>query len=649
MAGRSILGDLAGLFRQAAPRNEAPVDVSGSGGLSGLIRSGLAVTANATGQLDAMETSSMVFTVVNTIAEGVGAVEFGLFRKPPGGRVRFGQVQSDRIEVAKHPALTVWEHPNDFYTESEFVEASVQHYELTGEWCWVVGRHESSTMPLELWPIRPDRLVPIKHPTKFMVGWMYVGGGERIPLDLDQVIHTRRPNPKDPYRGLSPLAAALVDVYGEEAAAAWNMMFFRNGASPGGVIEFAEALGDTEWRRFRKRWNEQHRGVNNAHRVAMIERGKWIDLKYTRKDMEFLDGRRFSQEMIRRAWRMPKPMLGDSDDVNRANAEAAAVTFAQWLVVPRARKLRDCLNTQLLPLFGPALSTSVEFDFADPTPPDREADRDDQTAAVARAKVLIVDIGADPGEVFEHEGLPAFTVTKPEPPALGPGPAKEDPERETDTEEEGEEEDETEAKASALADLLRGELAPLELLDYQQWTRDHLVGHGCPDHPGGCAGRHLAGIVNVGGDADLDDEPSRVEQTMAELQDAWQVGLDVLMVDWPAIKSGLVDQIMVQAERVLEAKGLGGLADITVDTSALAARLHVAMIEQARLSTVGVITEAAEAGVRINTTGPDPDQLRRAADALAEILGSRVLGTAKGAALRSWSTDNEASWPGLPV
>lgn len=618
MAARSTLGDLAGLFRRGEPRNDAPVDVSGSG-LSGLSSGGLAVAASTAGQLDAMSTSSMVFTVVNTIAEGVGAVEFGLYRKRVDGRRRYGSQQIDRVEVARHPALTLLQRPNDFYTTSEFIEASIQHYELTGEWCWVVGRNDSSIMPLELWPVRPDRLIPVKHPTKFMSGWLYVGGRERIPLDLDQVIHSRRPNPIDPYRGLSPLAAGLVDIYGDEAAALWNTMFFRNGALPGGMIEFAESLGDTEFRRFRKRWNEQHQGVNNAHRVALIERGKWVDRAYTRKDMEFLDQRRFSQEMIRRAWRMPKPMLGDVDDVNRANADAAAVVFAQWLVIPRARKLRDCFNHQLLPLFGEALSGSVEFDYVDPTPPDRDKDREDQTAAVERVKILIADLRVDPAEAFEHEGLPAFTVLEPEPlPMLAPGPAEDD--------------DDPEAPANRLALLAA----------HQQWVRDHLTGHGCPEHPDGCEGRHIVGILNVGGDAEL---PAGDDKD--DLQDAWQVALDVLMSRWPAIKAGFVDDIMAQAEQALAARGLDGLADLEVDTGPLADRLHEAMVDVGRQASVGLVADAAEAGVRISTAGPDPDQLRRAADALAEILGGRILGTAKGAALRAWSADQEALWPGL--
>ena len=34
-------------------------------------------------------------------------------------------------------------------------------------------------------------------------------------------------------------------------------------------------------------WEEQHRGVSRAHRVAILEQGKWIDRKYTMRDMQF--------------------------------------------------------------------------------------------------------------------------------------------------------------------------------------------------------------------------------------------------------------------------------------------------------------------------------------------------------------------------
>jgi phage portal protein BeeE len=83
------------------------------------------------------------------------------------------------------------------------------------------------------------------------------------------------------------------------------------------------------------------------------------------RDMQFEQLRRFSRETFRQAYGFPKPLLGDVEDVNRANAEAAEVVFSRCLRVARLNRWRTMLNDDFLPLFGPG---GVEFDYANPIP-----------------------------------------------------------------------------------------------------------------------------------------------------------------------------------------------------------------------------------------------------------------------------------------
>jgi phage portal protein BeeE len=165
--------------------------------------------------------------------------------------------------------------------------------------------------------------------------------------------------------------------------------------------------------------------VANAHRVAVLEQGmKWVDRKYTMRDMEFSALRNVSRDIIREAFGFPKPLLGSVDDVNRANAEAAEVLFGRWLLVPRLNRIRDALNHDLLPFFGPAAATGLEFDYEDPVPPDGEsenAERDSRVNAVAQ----LVPLGFDAAEALEAFELPEIRFEKPEPPPqlAGPGAA----------------------------------------------------------------------------------------------------------------------------------------------------------------------------------------------------------------------------------
>ena len=148
-------------------------------------------------------------------------------------------------------------------------------------------------------------------------------------------------------------------------------MLFCNSAEPGGIIEFPNGLQDAEFNRLVDRWRYQHQGVANAHRVAILERGTWKDRKLTQRDMQYKELREFERDQILGAFGMPLPIMGITESVNRANAEAANVMFQRWLVRPRLMRIRAALNQKFLKLFPDA--ENLRFDFIDPVPENREA------------------------------------------------------------------------------------------------------------------------------------------------------------------------------------------------------------------------------------------------------------------------------------
>ncbi|MFZ3473099.1 phage portal protein [Streptomyces sp. 4.24] len=374
---------------------------------------GLGGRRDAQAQMAAMGSVGTLFSIVHRTSNATSQVEWKLWRKAKSGR------KEDRIEVTSHAALDLWNKPNPFMPRQEFVEVVQQHIDLTGEGWWVISRHKASPIPLELWPVRPDRITPVPDPEKFLSGYVYTSpDGEQIPLELDQVIQLRMPNPNDPYRGMGPVQSILTDLDATKYSAEWNKNFFLNSAEPGGIIEVPNALGDEDFNQLRERWSEQHRGVANAHRVAILEHGKWIDRKYTQRDMQFAELRSVSDSVIRGAFGMPKFAVGDVDDVNRATADASAAWFASMLTVPRLERFKAALNHDLLPLFG-ATTQGLEWDYENPVSEDRELAASELTAQATAARTLI-EAGLSPASVLAAVGLPEMEAA---PAAGGEGKA----------------------------------------------------------------------------------------------------------------------------------------------------------------------------------------------------------------------------------
>ncbi|MFG2372563.1 phage portal protein [Streptomyces sp. NPDC048504] len=409
---RTLLGAI--LNRTATATTNTPVPFTSraqsyAGGLFG--------NRTAEGQMRAMSSVGTLFAIVDRTSNATALVDWKLWRKAKSGRVE------DRVEVTSHAALELWNRPNKFMPRQEFVESSTQHYDLTGETEWVIARAPGVKIPLEMWPVRPDRMTPVPDRETFLKGWVYTSpDGEQVPLELDEVIQLRRPNPLDPYRGLSPVLSILPDLDTSRYAAEWSRAFFLNSAQPGGIIEVPVHLQDHEFDEMRDRWAEQHKGVGNAHKVAIVEYGaKWADRTISQRDMQFVELRGATSTAIREAYGIPKFAIGDLDDVNRATAEAAKAWFAEQLTIPRLERIKGALNNELLPMYGP-MGDGLEFDYCDPVPPDTTVEAEQLTAR-SNAAAALVNAGYDPKGTLSAVGLPDIPFSgTPATRAIAPAP-----------------------------------------------------------------------------------------------------------------------------------------------------------------------------------------------------------------------------------
>ncbi|MGW3428889.1 phage portal protein [Streptomyces melanosporofaciens] len=574
---------------------------------------------DAEAQMRAMGSVGTLFSIVNRTSNAVAQVDWKLWRTAKSG------LPEDRTEVTSHAALDLWAKPNPFMPRQEFVETIEQHLDLTGEAWWVVARNPRAVIPLELWPVRPDRMEPVPHPEEFLTGYLYLGpSGERVELKTNEVIQLRTPNPLDPYRGMGPVQALLADIDATKFSAEWNRNFFYNSAEPGGVVEVEKRLSDDEFNEFNARWGEQHRGVANAHRVALLEAGmKWVDRKYTMRDMQFTELRTVSREIIREAFGMPKGMLGTVDDVNRANAEAGEVMFARYLVKPRLERIKQALNNDLLPLFG-ATARGLEFDYCDPVPADRELEAK-ELAAKAEAARNMIEAGAYGPEVLAAVGLPEVSFGKPDadpqqelliklvtsaPAALAPVilpllgidvPAPPAPEP---------------AKAPPAeppaAPEARGSVSIYDIA---------RAGPRAPHH------QQRPALCAAAEDAEDDDELDAVRTALDE-------ALQRLLEEWAPIAEAQRDELVEQVRQAVEDDDTEALSALTVSTEDAAATLIAALVAMYGTAAGQAVEEAAALDVTVEQPPPPEDDLGPVGTAIVVLLGAWLAAAAGREALR---------------
>lgn len=360
-----------------------------------------------------------VFPIVNRLASATAKVEWKLYRKSASGN------DEDRTEITNHAVLDLINRPNRFMSRMQLMEAGQQHNDLVGETNLAVGYVGGVKIPVDLWPIRADRIAPVPDPYEYLKGWIYTGPQrEQIPLELKELLRFIQPNPTDPYRGQGPIQSILADLDAQRYGQEWQAAFFANSARPGGIIEVDRHLADPEFDEMRERWNEQHRGVSKAHRVALLENGaKWVDTAaFTQRDMQMAELSNVGRDTVLIAYGYPKSMLGIVEDVNRANAEAGEYMFGKWLVEPRLDRWKGMFNTQLLPLYGETAARTLELDYESPVPENSELAMS-ELEKKSTALVALTGSGFDATEVLDFLGWPNLKYTAPPPPTVVAPPA----------------------------------------------------------------------------------------------------------------------------------------------------------------------------------------------------------------------------------
>ena len=430
----------SGLRRAARPRNASggpPVRMGAASSFSG---SGPGGGNPDLALLRAYKSNGTARANIGLIASSVAKPQWGLYRQVPASQSqRFttsDQGSDQRPQVQVHAALNVLSTPASILVPSgrrkviwdrfRLMELSQIWMESCGKSHWVVDFAEgASPFPLGMWPVRPDRMIPVPDKDRYLAGWAYrpPDGSQMVPLYPDEVIFNNYADPEDPYGGCGPIQSVLNDIEAADYAAQWNRNYFINSADPGGILQVDHEFEEGEFDEIVNQWRETHRGVARAHRIGVLEAGvTYIPNTHANsKDMDFVNMRTISRDIIREALAIAKVMTGVSDDVNRANAQTGQEVFAEWNIAPRLDRWKDVLNTQFLPLFGDT-ANGLEFDYTYPTPANREQDALELTSKTT-ALVACISAGMEPHAALKLVGLPdaEFLEQATQQPALPPG------------------------------------------------------------------------------------------------------------------------------------------------------------------------------------------------------------------------------------
>lgn len=321
---------------------DKPVDKAADAGYSFLF--GRTTSGKPVNERTAMQTTA-VYACVRILAEAVASLPLHVYEYQDDGGKKL---------VHDHPLYyLLHDEPNPEMTSFVFRETLMSHLLIWGNAYAQIIRDGAGRV-LGLYPLLPDKM-EVQRDAKGNIYYVYSRNSDENPmfkeygnikLKAEDVLHIPGLG-FDGLIGYSPIAMAKNAVGMTLACEEYGASFFANGANPGGVLEHPGVLKDPS--KVRESWNSVYRGVNNAHKIAVLEEGmKYQQIGIPPEEAQFLETRKFQINEIARLYRIPPHMVGDLDKSSFSNIEQQSLEFVKYTLDPWVIRWEQSLQRSLL-------------------------------------------------------------------------------------------------------------------------------------------------------------------------------------------------------------------------------------------------------------------------------------------------------------
>ena len=269
----------------------------------------------------------------------------------------------------EHEILDILAAPNSLLTGYNLFFKTCAHLELCGNAYWLLsGVKDEFGQPTSITLLNPGTVKMLINEGVFpnqLQGYTYRQKTTDYHFKPFEVLHFEYPDPADDFSGVGTVQSIAKWVDADNYAMEVNRRFFLNGARIGGFLESDSARTPEQLDYLKKSFDAIFKGVDSSYQTAALPKGvKFTEAAKTPKDMDFSQLSNEMQKRILGGFRVPKSVLGVTEDVNRANAEASNYIFALRTIKPKMDQIIGTLNAFFVPRFG----KDIYLDYKDPVP-----------------------------------------------------------------------------------------------------------------------------------------------------------------------------------------------------------------------------------------------------------------------------------------
>lgn len=333
------MGLISRLFEPATEKRGVAFSTDLMSSLRGVSAAGAPVTPSSATQIPT------VLACVRVLAESLASLPLNLMVRGKRGKFR----------AYRHPLFSILRDlPNDEMTSVELRMIMQGHLAAWGN-AYAQKIYSRKGDLIAVWPMRPDRMQIYRQRDGWL--WYYYSDDPTQEPDVrnvdnwyrrDEIMHLRGLG-FDGVQGYSVIALARQALQMASNAEAFGTKFYENGARPGLVLTSPKQLGEKAYERLKTSWEARHSGIENAHKIAILEEGTDIkEFSIPARDAQYIETTQFKRSEIAAIFRVPPHMVGDLSRATFSNIEEQGLDFVRYTLSPWLQIWQQAISRDLL-------------------------------------------------------------------------------------------------------------------------------------------------------------------------------------------------------------------------------------------------------------------------------------------------------------
>lgn len=280
-----------------------------------------------------------VLACIRIVSQSLASVPLLLYRRD--GR--------QRTRATDHPVYSILaQMGNAEMTAYEVRESRIAHCMAWGN-AYAEIQYDSNYAVRGLWPLAPDR-VGVERTASGKLQYTYWSDatGQGYVLPGYRVLHLRYTVMRGAL-GMSPIRQAMNALGVAQATEEYGSRYFANGSRPSIILKHPGRLSPDAYTRLRESFANTWQGLDNAHRVNILEEGIAPEIVgIPPEEAQFLGTRQYQVQEIARLYGVPLHMLAVEQTATYASAEQDALNFRQLTLLEWAKRDEQRLMADLL-------------------------------------------------------------------------------------------------------------------------------------------------------------------------------------------------------------------------------------------------------------------------------------------------------------